>query len=147
MALWQGCGWASPKVVSVGELALPFVYLEVWARERCPSLPSPLATCGRPESCSWGHESRKARPAPHLLQHSGGREPWISPGQHSGAGPGHGNCRWAQEGWPYPCLVCGGTDEEKMPISPPSNLATYGRQESWPWGHESERTGHVPQWP
>lgn len=30
--------------------------------------------------------------------------------------------------------------------NPPLLLPIYGRQKSWPQGHESGRTGHVPYW-
>lgn len=31
-----------------------------------------------------------------------------------------------------------------MSFSHLSFLVIYGRQESWPWGHENGRTGHTP---
>lgn len=35
-------------------------------------------------------------------------------------------------------------DEGEMSSSSPSSLKIYGRWDSWPQGHESGRTGHVP---
>jgi len=34
--------------------------------------------------------------------------------------------------------------EKCLPSSPPSVLINYIRWKSWPWGHESGRTGYVP---
>lgn len=39
-----------------------------WKRERCPPLSLPLATYSRLESWTWGHETKRAVPIPHLLQ-------------------------------------------------------------------------------
>lgn len=54
------------------ELALPLVcYLMALVRKRSPLLPSALATNGWQESWPQGHQSRKAAPTLHLLQHLG----------------------------------------------------------------------------
>lgn len=67
-------GWASPKVVSMGDLSPPLTCLVVvQAGERCPPLsPSwkPSNTWGRWESWPCGHKNRRAVSDPYQLQHS-----------------------------------------------------------------------------
>lgn len=58
--------------VNVGKLALPIVCSAATSmRENLPSLlPSPFAV-GRRVGPDYSHNSRRAGPAPHQLQHSG----------------------------------------------------------------------------
>lgn len=44
---------------------------------------------------------------------------------------------------PITCLLGGGVDQRET--SYPPSLDIYGRQQSWPLGHESERADFVPQ--
>lgn len=81
-----------------------------------------LTTSGQLESWSeWGHDSRRSVPVPYLMQDSAelalDGELWV--------------CRRAS---PASCLLGGsGVDEGEMPSSsPPSSLAIYCRQDSWP---------------
>lgn len=85
----QGCGWSSPKGLSVRELTLPLIcHGGGMGREVIPcSPPLPLATSGSQESCPQiqGHELVRVLP-PHPMQHTG-MWPLTSPGQHSRADP------------------------------------------------------------
>ena len=42
-----------------------------------------------------------------------------------------------------PLLLGGGEEEGKMALLP-LTFTIYGRLESWLWGHESGKIGHVP---
>ena len=56
--------WATAADRSIRELALLTSHIVVWMRERYPSSLSLLTIYGRWKSWPWGHESRRAIPAP-----------------------------------------------------------------------------------
>jgi hypothetical protein len=119
------------------------------AKERSPFFSFALTTGGSGESWTWrGHESRRADPVPHLLQHSGEKTLYFT----WAALP---SWSWWQECWwagpegvstgeltlPLVCSASVGEGEMPSPLLP---LATYSRQENWPWRHESRRISPVP---
>lgn len=77
--------------------------------------------------------------------------PFLSPGQHSRDVPGYGACKWASpEGHSCgrsgtaSCLLGSGTNERDRPLSPPSTITIYGRQEKWPRIPECGRSSYDP---
>lgn len=97
-ALVAGVVGNLPKGLSMGELALPFVSCGVTRmRERYPSPPLSLTTCGRLDTWPWDLEAQGAslrQPlVPHRLQHLGERALHRSPAPvlgSTGQPQGHG---------------------------------------------------------
>lgn len=119
----------------MGKLALPLVsHAVTYTRKRYPPPSSAFTTCSRQEAWSWDHESRRAGPAPQQLQHSGEWALYL-PGQHSRADPDDRNVDelglCVRMGFVCNVVILEGRDA--------LHLATDGRQESWPQGHQNRR--------
>lgn len=127
-----------PKCVSMEELALPLIcQVAAWAKERCSPLPSLLYTYDKQETWLWGHNIRRAIPAPNYCS-SWESESSTSLEQHGKASPGCGGCREAGlKGMSVKdltltlvCWVVPLARERALPL--PFLFTILGRWESWP---------------
>lgn len=135
-----------PEAMIIGVLVLLVVFSALtWAKERCllHHPPPDLVTYDRQESWSQGHQSGRVGPALHTVTWCSAQDsrPCTPPGQLKrdnldGAGEPACEGKLERDG-ATTCVPCGRIGEgETFSHSP---FVKHGRQESWPWDHESRR--------